>query len=63
MQTDTSPWRIVQFVGSAEAYDLVRQLQGDPSASVLAEGSTTDEAGGMRTEDSEEEGADEIFSS
>ena len=30
MQTDDNPCRIVQFVGSQDSYNLVREMQGKP---------------------------------
>jgi len=42
METDTNPWRIVQFVSSPQAYELVRELQGGAAAAPPAEDSESD---------------------
>lgn len=57
MQTDTNPWRVVQFVSSPEAYELVRELQGvqkDEPQSDTSSPETSDTA-------TEEEDADDLF--
>mmetsp|Transcript_45643 Transcript_45643/g.126684 ORF Transcript_45643/g.126684 Transcript_45643/m.126684 type:complete len:170 (+) Transcript_45643:129-638(+) len=60
MQTEDNPWRIVQFVGSQEAYELVSELQGEGGADAkTAEGAAAVGGGAEEGAAADEVGADE----